>query len=269
MKELKITENLVREAGRMILEYYHQDYRIDFKSENEPVTQADKAANAFITQRLKSLYPEDGVLAEESKDDLRRLYCRRVWLVDPMDGTKEFIDKVGQFAVMIGLVEEAHPVLGAVYQPTNDTLFIAAKGNGAFVIRNGEWRTLKVSEVTEISQMSLVVSRSHRASLVDAMKNSLGIENEVLSGSVGLKIGLLVESKSDLYLHPNTKTKEWDTCAPEIILREAGGIITDLLGESLRYNKQNVYNQKGFIASNGKAHFDIIEKTKPLFAHLR
>jgi 3'(2'), 5'-bisphosphate nucleotidase len=255
--------DLVRQAGRIILKYYHSAYKIDYKLENEPVTQADQASNDFITRQLKSLYPEDCILAEESKDDLRRLDSRRIWLVDPMDGTQEFIDKVGQFAVMIGLVEEERPVLGVVYQPTTDTLFWASHGLGAFMVRKGRTQTLRVSKVSKISQMRLVVSRSHRVSLVDAIKESLGIEKEVSSGSVGLKVGLLAEAKSDLYLHPHSKTKEWDTCAPEIILREAGGIITDLWGEPLKYNKQNVFNEKGFIASNGQAHFEIIEKVKP------
>ncbi|RMF57871.1 MAG: 3'(2'),5'-bisphosphate nucleotidase CysQ [Calditrichaeota bacterium] len=262
-KELQAATEIVREAGKIVLSFYHMDYEVQFKNEKEPVTQADHASNDYITGRLRELFPEDGILAEESKDDLSRLEKKRVWLVDPMDGTREFIDKVGQFSVMIGLVKNGRPVLGVVYQPTTDTLFYAAKDRGAFVTRNGASRALKVSDIVDPSEMRLVVSRSHRSHLVDAMKESLGIEKEVSSGSVGLKVGLMVEQKSDLYLHPNSKTKEWDTCAPEIILREAGGRISDCWGEPLRYNKENVFNHKGFVASNGRSHFEIVEKIKP------
>ncbi len=266
--ELKIATDLVKEAGQIILKYYHQDYNIDLKKEGEPVTQADKASNEFITEQLAQHFPEDGILAEESKDDFKRLDCQRVWVVDPMDGTKEFIDKVGQFAAMIGLVENGEPVLGLVYQPTTDTLYSAVKNMGAFVMRNGHASPLKVAQVSEINQMRLVISRSHRAALVDNMKDALGINKEVASGSVGLKVGLMVETKCDLYLHPNSKTKEWDTCAPQVILQEAGGTITDCWGEQLKYNKENVYNDKGFVASNGSCHDQIIEKIKPFLGQL-
>lgn len=261
--ELKNATGIVKEAGRILLEYYHQDYEIEFKKGDGPVTEADIASNDFITGRLRELYPDDGILSEESKDDFKRLEKNRVWSVDPMDGTREFVDKVGQFVSMIGLVENGKPVLGVVYQPTTDTLFSGVKGQGAFVLRNGEKSPLKVSDFSDTSQMRLVVSRSHRSPLVDAIMDSLGIEKDISSGSVGLKVGLMVEQKAELYIHPNSKTKEWDTCAPQIILEEAGGKITDCWGEPLRYNKKNVYNDKGFAASNGQAHSDIIEKIAP------
>lgn len=262
-KELETAIGLAKEGGRIVLKYYHQDYNVNLKGGKEPVTEADKASNAFITGELRKLFPDDGILAEESKDDLQRLERKRVWLVDPMDGTKEFIEKIGQFAVMIGLVENGRPVLGAVYQPTTDTLFVAGKGAGAFVVRSGSKSPLKVSEISEIADMRLVISRSHRSPLVDEIKQVLGVQKEVSSGSVGLKVGLMVENRSDLYIHPNPKTKEWDTCAPEIILSEAGGVFTDCWGEPLKYNKENVFNDRGFVASNGRAHSEIIEKIKP------
>jgi 3'(2'), 5'-bisphosphate nucleotidase len=267
-KELDFAIKLSREAGCIVLDYYDKQYEIDLKKENEPVTQADKASNDFITDELRKAYPDDGILAEESKDDLSRLGKSRVWLVDPMDGTREFIDKIGEFAVMIGLVENGEPVMGVVYQPTENKLFYARKGSGAFLQRDGETVTLQVSSVSDISQMRLVVSRSHRSKLVDAMKESLGIEREVASGSVGLKVGLLTQEKTDLYLHPNSKTKEWDTCAPEMILHEAGGRITDCWGSPLAYNKENVYNDKGFVASNGRFHNEIVERIEVYLEHM-
>lgn len=267
-KELDVACTLVREAGAIVLQYYHRDYTVDLKHAREPVTQADKASNEYITGQLRERFPEDGILAEESRDDLSRLQRRRVWLIDPMDGTREFIDKIGQFAVMIGLVEDGEPVLGAVYQPTTDALFFALRNGGAFM-RQKDWQTrLRVSDIAEPRHMRLVVSRSHRSPLVDAMKEALGISQEVSSGSVGLKVGLLAQNKSDLYLHPNSKTKEWDTCAPQVILQEAGGVFTDCWGEPLNYNKEDVYNARGFVASNGKAHAEIIERIGPFLDRL-
>ncbi|MCG8606475.1 3'(2'),5'-bisphosphate nucleotidase CysQ [bacterium] len=266
--ELEIATRIVKEAGQVLLKYYDQDFDVEFKKGDGPVTEADKASNAFITHQLREHFPKDSILAEESKDNLDRLKAQRVWIVDPMDGTKEFIDKVGQFAAMIGLVEEGVPVLGLVYQPTTDSLYSAVRNEGAFLERSGDRTAVKVSDVAQTSEMRLVVSRSHRASLVETMKTALGIHKDISSGSVGLKVGLMVERRSDLYLHPNSKTKEWDTCAPQIILEEAGGKITDCWGEPLRYNKANPYNDRGFVASNNTVHKEIIEKIQPYLDQL-
>ncbi|MFQ5603160.1 MAG: 3'(2'),5'-bisphosphate nucleotidase CysQ [bacterium] len=267
-EELNVATEIIKEAGQIILDFYHRKYDVELKNEREPVTQADKASNAFITEQLARQFPDDAILAEESKDDFKRLQKSRVWVVDPMDGTKEFIDKVGQFAAMIGLVENGRPVLGLVYQPTSAIFYWAVRNQGAYMIQNGQKSELHVSNVTEIDQLKLVISRSHRAELVDTMKEALGIHKEVASGSVGLKVGLLAQKKCDLYLHPNSKTKEWDTCAPEIILQEAGGTLTDCWGQPLKYNKENVYNDKGFVASNGTRHAEIIEKIAPFLDQL-
>lgn len=266
--ELKNAVDLVKEAGQILIKYYDQDYDVEFKKGDGPVTAADKASNEFITKSIAELYPEDGILSEESKDNPGRLLKTRVWLVDPMDGTREFIDKVGQFAAMIGLVENGQPVLGVVYKPTTASLYTAVKGQGAYLTRDGQRSQLAVSEISDMSQMRLVVSRSHRSPLVESIKTSLEIESDISSGSVGLKVGLMVEQKADLYIHPNSKTKEWDTCAPQIILEEAGGKITDCWGAPLKYNKQNTYNIKGFVASNRQKHAQIIERIQPFLEQM-
>jgi len=259
-KELSVAKEVAIEAGKIVLTYYGGDIEVELKNKREPVTKADKASNEFITGKLAELFPDDGILAEESKDDKSRMQQSRVWIVDPMDGTKEFIDKVGQFAVMVGLAVDGVPVLGVVYQPTTDMLLYAVKGQGAYSIIDGKEERAQVSGVDKTSQMRMVISRSHRSHLVDSIKEDLGIEKEVASGSVGLKVGLLIQQKSDLYMHPNSKTKEWDTAAPQIILEEAGGVITDCWGEPLKYNKANVFNDRGFVASNGVCHSEVLDK---------
>ncbi len=267
-KELEVAQELALQAGKILMSYYDQDVEVHLKDKDSPVTQADRDSNEFITTELAKVFPDDGILAEESKDGLGRLSKRRVWIVDPMDGTKEFIEKVGQFAAMIGLAVDGVPVLGVVFQPTTETLFYAIKGEGASAHRNNEAMPLNVSDVSDVSQMRLVVSRSHRAPLVDTIKNALQIDKEVASGSVGLKVGLLGQQQSDLYIHPNSKTKEWDTCAPQVILEEAGGRITDCWGIPLQYNQEDTYNSKGFIASNDQSHDEIVRKVAPFLDQL-
>ncbi len=265
-KELSVAKELSLAAGEIILRHYAQEVEVHMKAENSPVTQADRDSNAYITEKLKEIFPDDGILAEESKDSLSRLEKSRIWLVDPMDGTKEFIDKVGQFAVMIGLVEKGVPQLGVVFQPTTSMMLFAVRGGGAFLTQGTVTRAVSVSDVDDPAAMRLVVSRSHRSPLVDSIMKELRIEKDVKSGSVGLKVGLLVKQESDLYVHPNSKTKEWDTAAPQIILEEAGGIMTDCWGQPLLYNKEDTYNSKGFVASNGQAHDEIIARIRPFLA---
>jgi len=256
------------EAGKIILKHYDQDISVSLKKQNEPVTEADKESNQYITEQLHAMFPDDGILAEESKDSHERLDKSRVWLIDPMDGTKEFIDKNGQFAVMIGLILDGRPVMGVVYQPVTKKMFYATKGDGSFLRKDDEITKLTVSSVSQPGEMRLVVSRSHRSKLLDKIKNELRIEKDVATGSVGLKVGLLAENKSDLYIHPNSKTKEWDTCAPQIILEEAGGRMTDCWGNTMQYNKSNVFNDKGYVASNNHCHSEIVDRIEPFLAEM-
>ena len=236
-RELEIACRLAREAGRLILKFYYSDgSHVEWKTPTEPVTYADRAANAFIVDSLKQEFPDDGILAEESLDTERRLGCERVWVIDPLDGTKEYIKHNGEFSVMIGLAVDGNPVVGAVYQPTEDILYYASAGQGAFMEHKGERRRLTVSNIDDPRQMGLVVSRSHKDKFVEEIRGVLGITKEIVSGSVGLKIGKIAVQDCDLYIHVSNKTRQWDACAPDIILREAGGMFTDLNGNPIIYN---------------------------------
>jgi 3'(2'), 5'-bisphosphate nucleotidase len=225
------------------------------------------AANHIIVSRLHTEFPEDGILSEESIDTDRRLTRRRVWMIDPLDGTNGFIDRNGDFAVQIGLTEGGHTVLGVVYQPAIDTLYFAVKGSGSWVRRKqGTIERVSVSGVSEIHSMRLAASRNHRSPKMDRVIQSLGFKDEVRRGSVGIKIGLIVERECDLYIHLSPKVKEWDTCAPGIVLTEAGGTLTDLFGEPLKYNLTDVQHRNGVVATNGRVHKQIIDKLSPLLA---
>jgi 3'(2'), 5'-bisphosphate nucleotidase len=269
---MEVALRLAREAGAAILDYYDRPVRVERKVEvdsthTEPVTVADRAANELIVEGLRREFPDDGILAEESPDTDRRLGKSRVWMIDPLDGTNGFIARDGDFAVQIGLAVEGKSVLGVVYEPLPDLLFRAAEGAGAWIERPGfEREPARVSDARDLRRMRLAASRSHRSPRMDRVVSALQLKDEVRRGSVGVKIGLIVERQCDLYIHLSPRTKQWDTCAPEIILREAGGRFTDLFGQPLLYNVPDVQNHNGIVATNGLAHDLIIEKLRPVLA---
>jgi 3'(2'), 5'-bisphosphate nucleotidase len=267
-RELSIALELAREAGAAILDLYEGPLDIQQKAgadDREPVTQADKLANEIIVARLRQEFPGDGILAEESIDTSHRLDKSRVWMIDPLDGTTGFIDGNGDFAVQIGLTENGECVLGVVYQPLTGILYRAVRGSGTWIERpDFETVQARVSDHQEISTMRLAASRSHRSPRMDKVVQAFGLKEEILRGSVGIKVGLIVEQQCDLYVHLSPRTKQWDTCAPEVILHEAGGCVTDLFGRPLRYNRADVQNRNGVVASNGVSHRRIVELLQPL-----
>ena len=259
--ELAWVERLVREAGKLVAKYYTTEIAVSYKGVDDPVTAADHAANDYLMAGLATAFPDDGLLSEESADNPARLQCRRVWIVDPLDGTKEFIGRIGEFSIMVGLAIDGQPALGVVYQPVTDVLYRGIPGKVAEVVERRLARPLAVSTVDEPAAMRLVASRSHRDPLVAAACLRLGITQDRPSGSVGLKVGLLATAVCDLYIHPAPGLKEWDTCAPEAILRAAGGVLTDAWGSPLAYNKANVRQRQGLVASNGLCHSQIVAAT--------
>lgn len=268
-REIEIAIELARDAGAVLLRHYQTPFLVEQKvnalQEMEEVTAADREANDLIVERLSAEFPDDGILAEESTDTERRLEKERVWLIDPMDGTKNFVQRDGDFAVQIGLSVKGESVVGTVYQPVRDVLYWAAKGVGSWIEDSQEpSRRMTTSSQTDPHQMLLASSRSHRSPRMERVVNLFGFKNEVRRGSVGVKVGLITEQQADIYLHLSPSTKQWDTCAPEIILHEAGGRLTDLFGGPLRYNGVRIDNRNGIVATNGPAHEIVIEKLQPL-----
>ena len=267
-QELQTAVELARAAGAAILDLYEGPIRVEQKNYDndvEPVTQADRIANEMIVTGLKRVFPDDGILAEESVDTKRRLEKSRVWMVDPLDGTNGFIDGNGDFAVQIGLTEQGQCVLGVVYQPLTGVLYRAVRGKGTWIERpQFEPERAHVSDKTDLATMRLAASRSHRSPRMNKVIERFGFREEVQRGAVGIKVGLLIEQQCDLYIHLSGRTKQWDTCAPEVILTEAGGRITDLFGYPLNYNVPDVQNRNGLVSSNGAAHDQIIATLAPL-----
>jgi 3'(2'), 5'-bisphosphate nucleotidase len=267
-REIEVATQLAREAGAILLHHYHSPFLVEQKvnalKETEEVTAADREANELIVDCLRREFPNDWILAEESTDSDHRLEKDRVWLIDPMDGTKNFIQRDGDFAVQIGLAVNGESVVGVVYQPVRDVLYRAARGGGSWIEDHTSAERMFVSPHTDPSEMVLASSRSHRSPRMERVVQMFGFKDEVRRGSVGVKIGLITEQKADLYLHLSPSTKQWDTCGPEIILAEAGGRLTDLFGQPLRYNGIRIDNRNGIVATNGAAHDTVIENLKPL-----
>ena len=257
-KEIEFAARLAREASTIVNTFYVGSSEVRYKLHDEPVTEADRSANQHIVTRIQTHFPEDGILSEESKDDLARLKHDRVWIVDPLDGTKEFIARNGEFSIMIGLVVAGAPVMGVIMQPTSNLLYVGAVGYGAYLHEDGEEIPLSVSTCTDLSQMIMVSSRSHRQQIVDRVRAILRITRERVSGSVGLKVGLISRRLADVYIHPSPGCKEWDLCAPQALLEAAGGRMTDCWGNPIRYNRADVRAHNGVVATNGLMHDEII-----------
>jgi 3'(2'), 5'-bisphosphate nucleotidase len=248
--ELSRLAAIAREAGKILMSIYATDFAVDFKGQgkNDPVTEADRRANALIVQLLAAEFPGDGIVAEES-DNARESFGReRIWYVDPLDGTKEFVAKNGEFSVMIGLAVGGRAQLGVVLQPSEDKLYSGAIGQGAW---------LTVSDIADPRALGLIVSRSHRPARIGELVQRLGIHRESVSGSVGLKVGHIAQRNADLYVHMSDKSSAWDTCAPEAILIAAGGRFTDLFGAEIVYGRTDVRTRRGILACNAAA-FDAV-----------
>lgn len=262
-KELDTAIRLAQQAGAVIMARYRTGLPVEHKVGEEPVTAVDRVADALIAAGLRGAFPDDGLLTEESEDDLSRLDRDRVWIVDPLDGTTEFIAGTGDFAVQIALSVCGYPVLGVVWQPVNERLFYAVQGQGAVQVSDGRATVMRVSDIADPGRMCLVASRSHYSTFIEAARLALGIESVRRVGSVGLKVGLVASGACDLYL-ATTVAKEWDLCAPHALILEAGGALTNLCGEQLVYNKIDVFSCKGLVVSNGQAQERIVEILAPL-----
>lgn len=277
-KELEVAVALAREAGAKILEFYAlgvvAEQKLGADNLTEPVTIADVTASRMIVEGLGKAFPGDAILSEEETDNAEdRLFGKRVWMIDPIDGTWGFIKKDGDFGVQIGLTSGGEVVLGVVYIPVHDVLYYAAKGAGAFRgSGGGQAERLTVSEKTNFAEMNLASSRNHRSPRMHRIIEAFGFRQEIQRGSVGLKVGLIVDRICDLYVHLSPRTKFWDTCAPQIILEEAGGRMTDVFGYPLRYDIPDVQNHNGVLATNGATHEQTVLRLKPLlneFGRLR
>ncbi len=257
--ELEFALRLVREASRIILEHYEHAPEIHWKGKDDPVTDADEAVTVHILRRLGEEFPKDAVLIEERGDDRRRLSGMRTWIVDPLDGTREFIERNGEFSVMVGFVENGRPVVGAVGVPVAGEVYGGAIGLGAFCEKEGQRRMRSLlRKAKDLGDATLIVSRSHRSAKIDLLKERLGITKEKVCGSVGLKMIKVISGEADLYIHFGKGIKLWDTCSPEAIARAVGVMFTDLSGRNIDYLSGSVGVARGIIVAESDLHAVVV-----------
>jgi 3'(2'), 5'-bisphosphate nucleotidase len=243
--DVREVTNIAALAGEKIMDIYQRsDFGVDMKADNSPLTRADIASHEHIVTSLSGLTPKIPVLSEESRDTVyqERLQWTRFWLVDPLDGTKEFIKLNGEFTVNIALVEAGKPVLGVVHTPALGVTYYATKGSGAFKQESGVSRRINVQ--TEVSKtLNVVASRSHAGRETEIFLANLAKKYTVNLVSKGSALKLCLVAEGAAHLYPRLgPTMEWDTAAAQCVVEEAGGSVTDLAGNVLYYNKENLLN---------------------------
>src|SRR4051812_14017283 len=252
--ELEAAKESAIDAGAILLRHFEHKTAVRWKGKGNPVTDADQEASRFIVEALHRRFPLDGILSEEEVDNPDRLKKSRVWIIDPMDGTAEFVAGLTEFAVMIGLAVDGSPTMGVVYLPVEKKLYYAESGHGAYVESDSSTRQLRVSPESNPGQATIASSRSHDSVTLQRIREALGAGTVVRVGGVGLKVAMICEGRAHVYIHAGAGTNQWDTCAPEVILHEAQGRMTDAANQSIRYNTDNPRNLQGVIASNGLLH---------------
>jgi 3'(2'), 5'-bisphosphate nucleotidase len=230
----------------------------------DPVTAADEAVNEYILDRLQSLCGDRcGYLTEETYQvGVTPLPQDWVWIVDPLDGTRDFIDKTGEYAIHIALTYQNRPVLAVVALPETAKLYCAIAGEGSFAIaRSGERKSLRVLRDRALPDLIVLVSRSHVTDRLKQILNQLPCQRRQQVGSVGCKIAAIVDGDADLYISVSGKSapKDWDMAAPELILTEAGGKFTHVDGSPLKYNQADVNQWGCLLASSGEWHAQILD----------
>lgn len=262
-RELSEAIRVAQEAGNILLSQYGNPEGVEKKEDGSLVSRADRASSEHITDELRRLFPEHAILNEEQRDDGSRFERPLCWVVDPLDGTKEYLNKIGHFGVMIGLTERAEPVLGVTFKPLRNELAYAAVGQGAFLRdASGEHRL----HVSGSETIHALVSRSRQTQeLTDLLEAIQPAEISRMGGS--LKTVEVARGNVNLFLCPPSSTMHlWDLCAPSVILHEAGGLLTDVRGEPIDYARPDTANSNGVIAASSAIHKTVISKLAPMLA---
>jgi 3'(2'), 5'-bisphosphate nucleotidase len=250
-------------AAEIVMRVYEEtDVGVELKGPNDPVTLADKEANALLVEQLAADFPGVPIVAEESDpatfEGFGSAPC--VLFVDPVDGTKEFIAKNGEFAVMLGFAEAGVATVGVVNCPALDEVYGGVVGGSAFRVSGGRRETLAVSRTTVLAECRCAVSRFHRSASVNARLELLGVRELVPTGGAGVKGTRIASGAIDLYAHPSKGlVKLWDACAPEAIVRAAGGLYTDATGRPFDYRGPFAQGS-GTLAANPALHAAALER---------
>lgn len=244
-------------ASQAVLRIYGKEFTSELKDDDSPITKADLESNEIIK---KTLGPSGlPILSEEDEDTKSRLDHEKIWIIDPLDGTSDFVNRTGEFTIMVGLVERKRPVLGVIWRPTTKTLFVAQKGGGAYKLENNVWHKLEVSNISDLKKCRAVGSRFHLSEMEKEFFKRLGVLSFESRGS-SLKVAEICMGLAEIYLTTSNKIKQWDTCASYSLITEAGGKMTDMFGNEIFYNTERVNHENGLLVTNGLVHEQIIKQ---------
>lgn len=241
-RELEVAREAAREAGEVLLRHWTDDVGHWEKSEDNPVTRADLEADRAISTRLRTAFPGDALLSEETVADPSRLRSRRAWIVDPMDGTKEFIGRIPEFGVSIALVEDGEPVAGVIHNPAARVSVWATRGGGTFRdgVRVGVSRVARLEDAVVIASRT-EISRNQFAPYAGWFKELRPV------GSIAWKLACIASGDGDLNVSVAPKN-EWDVCAGDLLVREAGGVYVAFDGSRRSYNQEKTLIEAGMAA---------------------
>ena len=257
-EELQAAIAAAKKAEPHILSVYNTPFDIEIKEDDSPVTAADKGADEIIRAYLAGIFKDDGFLTEESQDTGERLQKRRIWIVDPVDGTKEFVSRNGQFTTNIALAVDHEIVVGVINAPTLGILYYAVKGEGAYRMdKDGKITRLHVSERTSNLRALRSISFFNEKEKAFMAKHQDAFEGEARPIGAALKFCTIAEGNAEFFYRISGGTKEWDVAPGDLIVTEAGGVMLQPNGEPFRYNREDVYNRDGYIMANKRENLFI------------
>lgn len=251
-KEINSMIYACKEAAKVIMEVYNKDFEVEIKSDNSPVTEADKKADAIIRKILLNDFPTYSLLTEESEDNLDRRKNDYLFVVDPVDGTKDFVNRDGMFTINVALVYKEEVVAGVVYIPCEDVYYYGIKNKGAFKVDKDLKETrIHVNDKTQnLTMLSSVFHVTDEE--MDIYKRNRDRISKLEKYGSSIKACRIAEGKAEVSYRLGPQTKEWDTAASQIIVIEAGGIFSKPDLSTIKYNREDVYNREGFVILNRK-----------------
>ena len=247
-----------RAAWAEFKDFYKKDKGFKIKQDETIVTEADMCSHRILVARLQSVFPKHGIVSEEAE-----LSCHGdpTWYIDPLDGTQDFLDRTDEFAIHLGVVYDRKPVVAVVYAPALNKMYTSIRGEGAFVEDEQGMRRLHVGNRTLENAIVVLSRKDFVSEAAGKIKEQLGAKDAFQSGSFGVKIGHIVEGRADEYVNNSFKAGSWDVCAPQLILEEAGGKLTDFDGKVIEFVGQR-YLPRGAVASNGVVHEALLARVQ-------
>ena len=259
--QVKAVIGIAAKAAMIVSKHYKQQLDVTIKDGDEFnfVTQADKEADAYIRTALAAAFPDDQILSEEY-DARPSSYAGRVWMVDPLDGTKDFINGGHHFSVMIGLCDAGRPVLGCVVRPTDNAIYWGEKNTGAYeFLKDGTNKRLQANTIAELAEAKIVVSKLYGEPRPgEEFLHKLPVKEVEMGGSFGLRAAGIALGEIEFFVNTNMRASKWDICAPQAIIEAAGGKVTDVDGKPLNYSNEDLRWETSFVGSNGVLHEKVI-----------